>query len=50
MTDIDFLELMSKNKIAFGIGDVLVADLETIITLKRDNTPNVKHYIRKVHQ
>ena len=50
MTDNDFLELMSKNKIAFGIGDVLTADLETIITLKSDNTPDVKHYIRKVHQ
>ena len=43
MTDNDFLELMSKNKIAFGIGDVLTADLETIITLKSDNTPDVKH-------
>lgn len=50
MTDNDFLELMSKNKIAFGIGDVLVADLETIITKKSDDTPDVKHYIRKVHQ
>ncbi len=50
MTDTDFLDLMGKSKIAFGIGDVLVADLETIITMKSDDTPDVKHYIRKVHQ
>lgn len=50
MTDNDFLDVMSKNKVAFGIGDVLVVDLETIMTVKSDNTPDVKNYIRKVYE
>ncbi len=50
MTDSSFLELMKAKEIAFGYGDVIVADLETVITIKRDGTPDVKHYIRKVHE
>lgn len=50
MMDEGFLKLMDEKKIAFGKGDVIVADLETIVTKKSDDTPDVKHYVRKVHQ
>jgi len=50
MADEDFLKLMDERKIAFGMGDVIVADIETIVTKKSDDTPDVKHYIRKVDQ
>lgn len=50
MADESFLKLMDDKKIAFGKGDILVVDLETIVTKKSDDTPDVKHYIRKVHQ
>ncbi len=50
MMDDNFLELMDEHKIAFGKGDVIIADLETIITKRSDNTPNVKHNIQKVHE
>lgn len=50
MVDESFLELMDKHKIAFAKGDAIIADLETVITIKSDNTPNVKHYIKKVYE
>lgn len=49
MTDEDFLKAQDVEDIAFGKGDSITADLETITTTKNDNTPDVKHYIRKVH-
>ena len=30
--------------------DILIADIETIIMEKANGVPDVKHYIRKVHQ
>lgn len=50
MTDENFLEIMDKKHVAFGKGDILVADLETRITRKEGNIPNVKHYIKTVYQ
>ena len=50
MTDENFLELMDKKHVAFGKGDILVADLETRITRKEGNVPSVKHYIRTVYK
>ena len=49
MIDEEFLKLMGKHKIAFATGDTIIADIETVITMKSDNTPNVKHYIKKVY-
>ena len=49
MADEDFLKRMDEEKIAFAMGDVIIADIETIVTMKSDDTPDVKHYIRKVH-
>lgn len=49
MTDNDFLKKMDEEKIAFAKNDILIADIETIVTKKKDNTPDVKHYIRKVY-
>lgn len=50
MSDESFLTLMNEEKIAFGKGDTIVADLETQITTKEGSTPSVKHFIRKVHK
>ena len=50
MTDEEFLNKMDKEKIAFAKNDILIADIETIITEKANGVPDVKHYIRKVHQ
>lgn len=50
MTDEKFLEIMDKKHVAFGKGDVLVADIETKVTRKDNGIPNVKHYIRMVYQ
>ena len=50
MTDENFLELMDKEHIAFGKGDVLIADVETKITRRENGIPSPKHYIRKVRQ
>lgn len=50
MTDEDFLKTLDGHNIAFGKGDTITADIETIITTKSDSTPDVKHYIRKVHK
>ncbi len=49
MTDADFLKKMDEEKIAFAKNDVLIADIETIVTKKSNDTPDVKHYIRKVY-
>lgn len=49
MTDEAFLASMNKEKIAFGKGDTIVADLETIITKNEGSAPTTKNYIRKVH-
>lgn len=48
MADVDFLDTMDVQKIAFAKGDAIIADLECIVT----NTANgikQKYYIRKVH-
>ena len=50
MTDEEFLNRMDKEKIAFAKNDILIADIETIIMEKANGVPDVKHYIRKVHQ
>jgi hypothetical protein len=50
MTDENFLEIMDKKHVAFGKGDILIADLETRITRKEGNIPNVKHCIKTVYQ
>lgn len=50
MTDEIFLASMNNEKIAFGKGDSIVADLETIITKKEGTAPVTKYYIRKVHK
>lgn len=50
MTDEDFLKKMDKEKIAFAKNDILIADIETIITKKTNGVPDVKHYVRKVHK
>lgn len=50
MTDEDFLKLMSDNpNIAFGKGDKIIADLESIVTKKENGKETVQHFIRKVH-
>ena len=41
---------MNNEKIAFGKGDSIVADLETVITKKEGSAPTTKHYIRKVYR
>ena len=41
---------MDKEKIAFAKNDILIADIETIITKKTNGVPDVKHYVRKVHK
>lgn len=48
MTDLDFLETMDIQRIAFAKGDIIIADIESIAS----NTPkgiSLKHFIRKVH-
>lgn len=50
MTDDLFLTSMNNEKIAFGKGDSIVADLETVITKKEGTNPTTKYYIRKVHR
>lgn len=50
MTDEAFLASMNKEKIAFGKGDTIVADLETVITKNEGSAPTTKNYIRKVHR
>ena len=50
MADDVFLTSMNNEKIAFGKGDSIVADLETVITKKEGSAPTTKHYIRKVHR
>ena len=49
MTDESFLKSMNNEKIAFGKGDTIIADLETIIIKKEESPSSPKHYIRKVH-
>lgn len=48
MTDQDFLSKMDKEKIAFAKNDILIADLETIVTKKEDGRNDVKYFVRKV--
>ena len=48
MTDLDFLETMDAQRIAFAKGDVIIADLECITTAS-DKGIRLKHFIRKVH-
>lgn len=48
MTDLDFLETMDAQRIAFAKGDVIIADLECIATAS-DKGIRLKHFIRKVH-
>ena len=50
MTDEAFLQSMNNEKIAFGKGDTIVADLETVISKKEGNASSTKYYIRKVHR
>ena len=50
MTDDLFLTSMNNEKIAFGKGDSIVADLESVITKKEGSTPTTKYYIRKVYR
>ena len=49
MMDESFLASMNEEKIAFGKGDTIVADLETVITKNEGSAPTTKNYIRKVH-
>lgn len=49
MTDSKFLSLMAKGKIAFGINDYIITDLETIVTINEGVDKSVKHYIRKAY-
>ena len=50
MTDEDFLQSMSEENIAFGKGDVIVADIETVVTKREGKKPLVQNFIRKVYQ
>jgi hypothetical protein len=48
MSDADFLETMSVQKIAFAEGDEIIADVEFVIS-ENENGQHIKRYIRKVH-
>lgn len=50
MADESFLKLMDEKKIAFGKGDVIIADLETEVVEEEGKRTRVKHFIRKVHE
>ena len=47
MLDTDFIETLENGGIAFGKGDAIIADLETIVT-NTDKGPQTKHHIIKV--
>ena len=50
MTDEDFLNKMDKQKIAFGKGDIIIADLDYVIHESEGKKTHPKYYIRKVYQ
>lgn len=50
MCDEDFLEKMGTSNIAFGRGDVIVADVETIIQTNEGQRSSYSYMIRKVYE
>lgn len=50
MCDEDFLEKMGTSNIAFGRGDVIVADVETIIQTCEGQRSSYSYMIRKVYE
>lgn len=50
MVDVDFLNLMDENNIAFGKGDVIIAELEAVINENDGIKSSPKYYIRKVNK
>jgi hypothetical protein len=48
MLDTDFIETLESGGIAFGKGDAIIADMETIVTIT-DKGPKTKYQIIKVH-
>ena len=49
MTDEDFLETMTLQKISFAKGDVIIADME-VVAKTTERGIRLYHYIRKVHR
>lgn len=49
MMDEDFLNKMDKQKIAFGKGDIIIADLDCVVCESEDKRKHPKYYIRKVY-